>query len=92
MILSVAALRPTTTNRTSAGGVDDIRLSAKVSRRSHDAIVEFTRWYGFSVSAFVEALGRELPDYEPPRRLPPGLGRVVKQAREISEERRRRPK
>lgn len=64
------------------------QLNAHLSEEAYERLRQFTQEHGSSMVAFLEALCLRLPDSKPPR----WLDDVVKDARRIEAERRRRSK
>lgn len=66
-------------------------LTAMVEADTYEAWRLWARARGVTVTALVEAIGRELAGHdEPDANLPPWLRRVVREARGIDDDRRRR--
>lgn len=66
-------------------------LTAKVDAETYQGWHLWARSRGVTVTALIEAIGREVERHdEPDDRLPPWLRRAVRDAREIDGDRRRR--
>lgn len=64
---------------------------ANVTPESRDGWRQFARLYGVNVTALAEVLGPYLATFEPPGRLPKWLAELVEEARDLADDRSRRP-